>query len=361
MRPVGSCRAFPALLSVLIILACFRAPRVGTALAFSSQRPIETLAVAHRLRQVRPLQSAVTDDVLVAPSVQDGPVPRDSPTDFVFGLSSALERPKGRVALVVVEGDSLETTLEQQVIVYGTLLVQFVCAAVLSYSMFLSASAAAGAVSVALGITIIHVLACIGLSWLAADFGSGVLHWAVDNYGTGQTPIFGSIIAAFQGHHCAPWTITERSFANNTYKLCTPFGILPVTLFTVLATLGYMTPAMALFLVAFCFFEVLSQEFHKWSHQRPSESPSWVNAVLQKYGFTVSKQAHALHHTSPYEGNYCIVSGFHNTWLDQTGFFRRLERIIYTMNGVEPNTWKLDPALRAKTLAGEYSLPIANE
>lgn len=52
-----------------------------------------------------------------------------------------------------------------------------------------------------------------------ADFGSAVYHWAVDNYGDGNTPLVGSQIAAFQGHHQRPWTITEREFCNNVHKV----------------------------------------------------------------------------------------------------------------------------------------------
>ena len=52
-----------------------------------------------------------------------------------------------------------------------------------------------------------------------ADFGTGVYHWSVDNYGSGATPIVGDQIAAFQGHHQRPWTITQRQFANNLHKV----------------------------------------------------------------------------------------------------------------------------------------------
>ena len=54
------------------------------------------------------------------------------------------------------------------------------------------------------------------------DFLTGVYHWSVDNYGSGQTPLVGSQIAAFQGHHQRPWTITEREFCNNVHKVLTP-------------------------------------------------------------------------------------------------------------------------------------------
>ena len=40
----------------------------------------------------------------------------------------------------------------------------------------------------------ITTVACVMFS----DFFSGLFHWSADNYGDGNTPVFGSIIAAFQ-------------------------------------------------------------------------------------------------------------------------------------------------------------------
>ena len=77
--------------------------------------------------------------------------------------------------------------------------------------------------------------AVIVSSWIAADFGSGVFHWSVDNYGNGRTPVMGNIIAAFQGHHSAPWTITYRGFCNIVWKLCIPFGLPTVAAINYLA------------------------------------------------------------------------------------------------------------------------------
>ena len=39
------------------------------------------------------------------------------------------------------------------------------------------------------------------VGYLIADLVSGVFHWSVDNYGDGKTPVFGTVIEAFQGHH----------------------------------------------------------------------------------------------------------------------------------------------------------------
>ena len=264
---------------------------------------------------------------------------------FVFGLEgSGIERPKGKVASLVVEDDSLETKPYQRAMVAGTFL---------GHGWFLASSFQEMLVQNGdnIGVTTIQAIALLVSSWTVADFGSGVLHWSVDNYGNGRTPVMGNIIAAFQGHHSAPWTITERQFCNNVYKLCIPFG---------LATMGAISaisgPEVTFFFAFFCAMEILSQEFHKWSHMTKGEVPGWVN-WLQDTGLTIGRKSHALHHKAPYDGNYCIISGICNGLLDDSGLFRRLEHIVYNINGVESNSWKLDPELRARTLRGEYELP----
>lgn len=266
---------------------------------------------------------------------------------FVFGLQgSGLERPKGKVAQVVVEGDSLETQPYQVALVTATFA---------SHAFFaLNAISQLNAVNHGDALlTTVQAFATIFSSWVLADLGSGILHWSVDNYGNGRTPIMGGIIAAFQGHHTAPWTITERGFCNNVYKLCIPFGIPTVAAISALA--GPSQPLISLFFVIFCAMEILSQELHKWSHMTVSQLNPFILG-LQKYGLSIGRTPHAMHHLAPFEGNYCIISGICNKALDESGFFRRLEKIVYDINGVESNAWKLDPELKAKTLRGEYSL-----
>lgn len=271
---------------------------------------------------------------------------------FVFGLeNSGLERPKGKVAHVVVEGDSLETQPYQVVLVSTTLI---------SHAAFLLSSIAqlyhldGGNIT----ITLFQTFLTLFSSWVLADLGSGILHWSVDNYGNGKTPIMGGIIAAFQGHHSAPWTITERGFCNNVYKLCIPFGIPTVAAISYLS--GPDHPLISMFFTMFCAMEIMSQEFHKWSHMTKSQLSPPILA-MQKMGITIGRTPHAMHHLAPYEGNYSIISGICNEFLDKSGFFRRLEKIIYDINGVESNTWKLDPSLRERTLRGDYSLVLKRD
>jgi hypothetical protein len=294
------------------------------------------------------LQSAsiLEDPQTLAAAVEEIPAPKTYLDDgFVFGMEgSGLTRPKGKVAQVVVEGDTLETQPYQ---------VAAVSATMISHALFVAV--AISQLNVLTGgntfVTALETIFTIGSSWVLADLGSGVLHWSVDNYGNGRTPIMGGIIAAFQGHHTAPWTITQRGFCNNVFKLCIPFGVPTVALIGAIA--GPSHPLVTMFFAVFCALEIMSQEFHKWSHTTKSQVSPIVNK-LQKWGIAIGRAPHALHHNAPYDGNYCIVSGFCNSFLDKYGVFRMFEHAVYSINGVESNSWKLDPELRARTLRGEY-------
>ena len=71
---------------------------------------------------------------------------------------------------------------------------------------------------------------------------------------------------------------------------------------------------------------------------------------LQKWKLVVGKGEHGVHHRSPYGEKYCIVNGMWNGVLDKSGFFRRLEWIVWKWRGVEPIAWKLDGKLREEAL-----------
>ena len=334
--------------SIVIAVLASATPSDAFVPSRGNHRAIASCISGNR-RTVSRLCSSPTTNIETPSATTESTGPRTTKSflddGFVFGLEgSGLERPQGKVAQIVVEGDSLETKPWQPIIVWGTLFFQ-VGLALKSMSELLTVVHQGALVPAVLESSLLLVTA-----YVLADFGSGVLHWSVDNYGNGRTPIMGGIIAAFQGHHSAPWTITERGFSNNVYKLCVPFG--PVTTSAIAAIAG---PSVTLFFTAFCALEILSQEFHKWSHMTKSQTPQWVNR-LQDVGLTIGRKPHAQHHLAPYDGNYCIISGICNQWLDRTGFFRRLEHLIFKWNGVESNAWKLDPELKAKTLQGNYAL-----
>lgn len=111
---------------------------------------------------------------------------------------------------------------------------------------------------------------------MTTDFVSGVVHWGLDNYGDGDTPFFGSQIAAFQGHHSEPWTITQRAFANNVHKVFKPATAPALVLLAAAPfTPSWLTTFGASLLLLLC----LSQQTHAWAHKKPSQLPAAVLAL----------------------------------------------------------------------------------
>ncbi|KAL3632209.1 Fatty acid desaturase 4, chloroplastic [Castilleja foliolosa] len=171
------------------------------------------------------------------------------------------------------------------------------------------------------------------IGYLFADLGSGIYHWGIDNYGGQKTPIFGPQIEAFQGHHKWPWIITRRQFANNLHALAraVTFAVLPIDLVcddpVLLAFVGVCSGGI-----------MLSQQSHAWAHTTKSRLPPLVVA-LQDGGVLVSRSHHAVHHRSPYNSNYCIVSGVWNEVLDRSRLFEAMEMVIFFKFGVRPRSW----------------------
>jgi hypothetical protein len=174
------------------------------------------------------------------------------------------------------------------------------------------------------------------VGYILADLGSGVYHWGIDNYGNASTPLFGTQIEGFQGHHKWPWTITRRQFANNLHALAraVTFTVLPLDL-------AFNDPVFHGFVAACSGCIMFSQQFHAWAHTTKSRLPPLVVA-LQDAGLLVSRSQHATHHRPPYDNNYCIVSGVWNEFLDKQKVFEALEMVLFFKLGVRPRSWS-DP------------------
>ncbi|KAK9133453.1 hypothetical protein Scep_012981 [Stephania cephalantha] len=172
------------------------------------------------------------------------------------------------------------------------------------------------------------------IGYLLADLASGVYHWAIDNYGSSNTPIVGAQIHAFQGHHKWPWTITKRQFSNNLHALSRAvfFTMLPLDL------LADANPALHAFAGACAGCIMMSQQFHAWAHGTKSRLPRVVVA-MQEMGVLVGTEEHGRHHRPPYNNNYCIVSGAWNGVLDESRVFEMLEMVLFLRFGVRPRSW----------------------
>lgn len=160
--------------------------------------------------------SILTEEQAAAATVDSTPVspdttPFSSPSSLAAAaaaeraLSSSTSKP-GSSKWVIDENELLKSTLEHRLWTFG-------CMGLLSVNLLGAASEVHGVGDA--GTAVLAVFAAYVLS----DLGTAVYHWGVDNYGDGSTPVFGRQIAAFQGHHQRPWTITQREFCNNVHQV----------------------------------------------------------------------------------------------------------------------------------------------
>ncbi|KAL7143184.1 hypothetical protein ABFS83_08G174200 [Erythranthe nasuta] len=175
------------------------------------------------------------------------------------------------------------------------------------------------------------VAALVG--YAAADLGSGIFHWAVDNYGTAKTPVFGPQIESFRAHHQHPSEITKCETAGVLYVLAavTTVAVLPFSLLSDDAVL-------LVFVVVFAGFGMFSLKFHAWAHTPRRKLPPLV-AALQDAGIILRWSDHAKHHRPPFDGNYCTVSGVWNRVLDEYKVFAAAEAAVFRVAGVRPRSW----------------------
>ncbi|HET6347052.1 MAG TPA: fatty acid desaturase family protein [Myxococcota bacterium] len=178
-------------------------------------------------------------------------------------------------------------------------------------------------------------LAALVAGQLGADFASGFVHWAADNWGHESWPIVGAaFIRPFRHHHVDPQDICHHPFVELNGNNC----LVSLPLFG-LGYLGMDLGGLAGFFVGAFFLSLAcwvlgTNQFHAWAH---APNPPRVAQALQSWGLILSKPHHEVHHTRPHNGNYCITTGWLNRPLRVLRFFELLEASITRITGVLPN------------------------
>lgn len=163
------------------------------------------------------------------------------------------------------------------------------------------------------------------LSWLCADFISGIVHWFADTWGTARWPVVGpSLIRSFRLHHLDAGSITTHDFVETN-------GASALVCLPVLVGLFFIQVNQPFFLF-FTFWILFTNQFHKWSHEL-SVSPliSWI----QKSGIILSQTNHARHHNGEHCHSYFITNGFFNHVFGRK-FFNALEISVSKITGLVP-------------------------
>jgi hypothetical protein len=173
------------------------------------------------------------------------------------------------------------------------------------------------------------------LGFLAADFFSGLVHWIGDTWGDERSPIVGrTFIRSFREHHVDPRAIVAHDFVETNGAVS--FGVAPLlALALALRGNGAASRAGIAFCGSLAAFLFATNQIHKWAHAL--EVPTAVR-MLQRWRLILSPSAHAFHHAAPFDGDYCITTGWLNRPLARLGFFRAAERRITRWTGWIPRS-----------------------
>lgn len=189
----------------------------------------------------------------------------------------------------------------------------------------------------------VRISAAVELTWwvplaaiagvAAADFLSGLVHWAADTWGRADLPIVGQrLLLPFRVHHINPGDFLTRSFPDTNGDSAA--AVVPVLLFALwipIEAVGWQ--AAAVFCVSLCAFAGMTNQIHQWAHMA---SPPHAVRILQRARVFLPHAAHAAHHSGEYDAHYCITTGWCNRPLEALRFYRRLEAVITRVTGARP-------------------------
>jgi len=183
---------------------------------------------------------------------------------------------------------------------------------------------------------VIFVAAILGI--LTADFGSGLVHWAADSYGSVETFFGKSFIRPFREHHIDPTSITRHDFietnGDNFAVVLLGQVNMAYKFFTLSDAEIQKTYNWEMYIYLLCIFVSLTNQFHKWSHTYFG-LPRYIT-MLQSMHLILPRQHHRIHHVAPHETYFCITTGWLNYPMEQYGFWTKLEYLIEVVTGTKP-------------------------
>jgi hypothetical protein len=180
-----------------------------------------------------------------------------------------------------------------------------------------------------------------GISWslpfvvagvAAADFVSGMIHWAADTWGSETMPLVGRrILRPFRVHHVNPGDFLRRRFLDTNGDVAAIVILFLAGMFWIPAgSFGESTSAL---LLGFCTVGLFTNQIHQWAHMPVPPRPV---RLMQSCRMILSSARHERHHCPPHVTDYCIATGWCNGLLNRLEFFRRLERLVTWMTGIVP-------------------------
>jgi ubiquitin-conjugating enzyme E2 variant len=177
--------------------------------------------------------------------------------------------------------------------------------------------------------------ASVLVGYAFADLATGIAHWLADRYGTVATPIVGpNFIRPFREHHSEPKAIVDHDFVETNGSNCivtAPW--MALVFFSLELSPSLPTTFLLGGTLAFCLSIFATNQFHKWAHM--DAQPGLVK-LLGKFRLILTPEHHDVHHSAPFDRNYCITVGWWNPLLERTQLFPRIEAGLTFLTGVQP-------------------------
>jgi ubiquitin-conjugating enzyme E2 variant len=136
----------------------------------------------------------------------------------------------------------------------------------------------------------------------------------------------------FRVHHINPGDFLRRTFLDTNGDVAA-LAVPPLLAALWVPLDGTQGQALALAGFGFCGMGVMTNQIHKWAHM---PVPPRGVAILQAARLLLRPHDHERHHGLPYDGEYCITTGWWNRALDAVAFFRRLEYAVTRVTGAQP-------------------------
>ncbi|CAO1316711.1 unnamed protein product [Diamesa serratosioi] len=174
---------------------------------------------------------------------------------------------------------------------------------------------------------------------LTADFGSGMVHWAADSWGSIELPILGkNFLRPFREHHIDPTSITRHDFIEtngDNFMVALPILAKLTWIFCTKSRAEIQADyPLCAYLFLCSIFVAVTNQIHKWSHTYFG-LPKYVQ-FLQNNHIILPRRHHRIHHVSPHETYFCITTGWLNWPLEKIRFWSTLEIIIEYLTGHKP-------------------------
>uniref|UniRef100_T1GU91 Lipid desaturase domain-containing protein n=1 Tax=Megaselia scalaris TaxID=36166 RepID=T1GU91_MEGSC len=185
---------------------------------------------------------------------------------------------------------------------------------------------------------------------ITADFGSGIVHWAADTWGSVELPILGkNFLRPFREHHIDPTSITRHDFIEtngDNFMVAIPilgvlfYNFLTKTPENIQQDFGWIS-----YLFLCSIFVAMTNQFILMTYTSLLLDPQMVTYVcalpkwvlfLQNSHIILPRRHHRIHHVAPHETYFCITTGWLNWPLEKLKFWSSMEVAIEYLTGCKP-------------------------